>query len=165
MKKITLNPFDKKSIDDAIKQLTEYKGKLAIKEAKLVERLAHLGATSASLGFSRAIYSGDNDVKVRVELDGNKAIIYADGESVGFIEFGSGAKYGEGHPLNGEFGTGPGTWSMGEEGKGHWNDPKGWWFGDGQHTFGNPPAMAMFNAVNTIAEQIAQIVREVWSSD
>lgn len=162
---ITINPYDKKSINAAIKQLTEYKNKLAEKEAELVERLAFLGATSASLGFSRAIYNGDNDVQIRVEVNGSRATIYADGESVGFIEFGSGAKYGDGHPLNGEFGTGPGTWSMSEEGKGHWDNPKGWWYGNGQHSFGNPPAMAMYGALNTMTEQIAQIAREVWSSD
>ena len=163
--KITINPYDSKSIDEAIKKLQEYKNWVAAKEVELVNRLASIGATSASLGFSRAIYNGEKDVQIHVETDGSTATIFANGKSVGFIEFGSGARYGDGHPWNGEKGTGPGTWSMGEEGKGHWDDPKGWWYGSGQHSYGNPPAMAMYNAFNTMAEQIATIAREVFSSD
>ena len=162
---ITINPYDKKSINKAIKQVKAYKNRIAKKEAEMLQRLSMLGASVASLGFSRAIYNGENDVNIRVEMVGNVATIYAEGEAVGFIEFGSGARYGDGHPLNGKFGTGPGTWSMSEEGKGHWDNPKGWWYGDGQHSFGNPPAMAMYGALNTMTEQIAQIAREVWSSD
>ena len=162
---ITINPYDKKSINAAIKKLTEYKKRIAEKEAEMVQRLSMLGASVASLGFSRAIYNGENDVNIHVELNGNIATIYAEGEAVGFIEFGSGARYGSGHPQNGEFGVGPGTWSMGAEGKGHWDNPKGWWYGSGEHSYGNPPAMAMYNATQTMVEQIAQRAREVWSSD
>ena len=162
---IAINPLDKKSVEKAIKQLREYKDRIARKEAEMLDRLTMLGASVASLGFRRAIYSGENDVNIRVEIVGNVATIYAEGESVGFIEFGTGAKYGYGHPQNSEFGVGPGTWSMGAEGKGHWDNPKGRWYGSGEHTYGNPPAMAMYNAVQTMAEQIAEISREVWSSD
>ena len=122
-------------------------------------RLAAVGATVASIQFSRAIYNGTNDVSVRVDSTGSVAVIYAEGESVAFIEFGSGDKYGHGHPQAGELGMGPGTYP---EGKGHWDDPRGWWYGHGKHTYGNPPAMAMYQAVQAMTEQITMIAKEVF---
>lgn len=133
------------------------------KEAELRTRLAAIGATVASIQFSRAIYNGSNDVTVRVDNTGSVAVIYAEGESVAFIEFGSGAKYGYGHPQAGEFGFGPGTYSDGPDGKGHWDNPKGWYYAPGQHSYGNPPAMAMYKAVQEITEQVTKIAKEVFS--
>lgn len=150
-----------KSINNAIKELRKYKLWIEQKEKELRLRLAQLGATVASIQFSRAIYNGTNDVTVRVDDTGSVAVIYAEGESVAFIEFGSGAKYGYGHPQAGEFGVGPGTYP---DGKGHWDDPKGWWYGSGQHSYGNPPAMAMYGAVQAITEQVTRIAKEVFSS-
>lgn len=157
--KITIDPFDQKSIDKALKDLNTYKRWVEEKEKLLRERLAMLGATVARIEFSRAIYSGDKDVSVRVDNLGTKAVIYAEGESVAFIEFGAGAKYGYGHPMNAEFGTGPGTYP---EGKGNWNNEKGWYYAHGQHTYGNPPAMAMIHARDTMVEQLTAIAREVF---
>lgn len=148
------------SITAAIKELQKYKLWVATKEKELRLRLAQLGATVASVKFSRAIYNGTNDVRVRVDDKGTTAVIYAEGESVAFIEFGSGDKHGKGHPQAGEFGVGPGTYP---DGKGHWNDPKGWWYGSGQHSYGNPPAMAMYEAVQRMTEQITMIAKEVFS--
>jgi hypothetical protein len=149
------------SIGNAVKEIRKYQRWVAKKEAELRERLAMLGATVASIKFARAIYSGSNDVTVRVDNTGSVAVIYAEGESVAFIEFGAGATYGYGHPQAAELGVGPGTYP---DGKGHWNDPKGWWFGSSQHTYGNPPAMAMYSAVQAIAESVTEIAREVFRS-
>lgn len=160
--KITVDPFDKTSIDRAIKTLNRYKRTFAYKEKMLRQRLASIGATLVSLEFSRAIYSGTNDVTVRVDDDGTKATVYAEGEAVMFIEFGTGDKYGHGHPMNEEFGYGPGTYSDGPNGKHHWNDPKGWYFGHGQHTFGNPPNMAMIHARDEMVARVTEIAREVF---
>lgn len=157
--------LDNKSITQAIRELRKYNAWVQKKEVELRSRLAMLGATIASIQFSRAIYSGSNDVTVRVDDTGSVAVIYAEGESVAFIEFGTGIKYGYGHPQAGELGVGPGTWSDSEElgGKGHWDNEHGWWFGSGQHTYGNPPAMAMYDAVKEITENVTKIAREVFS--
>ena len=88
--KIVIDPFDPKSISEAIKELDRYKNWVREKEEILRQRLAHLGATVASIEFSRAIYNGTNDVSVRVEDNGRKATIFAEGSAVLFIEFGSG---------------------------------------------------------------------------
>ena len=149
------------SIKSGIKELQKYKRWIIDKEAELRSRLASLGATVASIEFSRAIYNGSNDVSVRVDDTGSVAVIYAEGESVAFIEFGSGIKYGYGHPQAGEHGMGPGTYP----GKGHWDNEKGWWYGHGQHSYGNPPAMAMYDAVQKMTEELTRIAREVFRRD
>ena len=149
------------SINRGIKEVQRYKEWVMRKEKQLRTELAAVGATVASLQFSRAIYNGSNDVTVRVDDTGSVAVIYAEGESVAFIEFGSGAKYGYGHPQAGELGVGPGTYP---DGKGHWDNPKGWWYGHGQHSYGNPPAMAMYDAVQKMTEDLTRIAREVFSS-
>ena len=160
MAKITVE-LSTKSIGKAVKELKKYQKWVTTKETELRQRLAMRGATVASIQFSRAIYSGSNDVTVRVDNTGSVAVIYAEGEAVAFIEFGAGATYGYGHPQAGEFGVGPGTYP---DGKGHWDNPKGWWFGSGQHTYGNPPAMAMWSAVQEIAENVTEIAKEVFRS-
>lgn len=149
------------SISAAMKELRRYKKWITKKEAELRSRLAMLGATVASIQFARAIYNGSNDVSVRVDNTGSVAVIYAEGETVAFIEFGAGVTYGYGHPQAGEFGVGPGTYP---DGKGHWDNPKGWWYGSGQHTYGNPPAMAMYSAVQEITEKVTQIAKEVFAT-
>ena len=149
------------SIKSGIKELQKYKRWIIDKEAELRSRLASLGATVASIEFARAIYNGSNDVSVRVDDTGSVAVIYAEGESVAFIEFGSGIKYGYGHPQAGEHGMGPGTYP----GKGHWDNEKGWWYGHGQHSYGNPPAMAMYDAVQKMTEELTRIAREVFRRD
>lgn len=149
------------SINNGIKEVKNYKRWVLQKEKELRVRLAALGATVASIEFSRAVYNGTKDVTVRVDATGTVAVIYAQGQSVAFIEFGSGAKFGYGHPQAGEFGMGPGTYP---DGKGHWDNPKGWWYGHNKHSYGNPPAMAMYDAVQKMTEDLTRIAREVFSS-
>lgn len=163
-KAIQLNPFSSEDVTNAVKELRRYAAWVEQKENELRLRLASVGATVASIRFARAVYSGAKDVSVRVDDTGSAAVIYAEGESVAFIEFGTGAKYGYGHPQAGEFGVGPGTYSDGPNGKGHWNNPKGWWYGNSQHTYGNPPAMAMYDAVQAMTEEITTIAREVFGT-
>ena len=158
VKKITID-LSAKSIDSAIKEVRKYKAWVLEKEKELRQRLAMLGASVASIRFSTATYTGTNDVTVRVDDNGSTATIYAEGESVAFIEFGSGDKYGYGHPQAGEFGVGPGTYP---DGKGNWDNPNGWYIPGGEHTYGNPPAMAMYDAVRTMTEQVTMIAKEVF---
>ena len=153
--------LDNKSINRGIKELQKYKAWVAAKENELRTRLAALGANVASVQFAAATYDGLNNVTVRVDDTGSVAVIYAEGSAVAFIEFGAGAKYGYGHPQAGEFGMGPGTYP---DGKGHWDSEKGWWYAHGQHSYGNPPAMAMYQAVQKMTEEITTIAKEVFSA-
>ena len=160
-KKIVV-PLSESGIQKIQDELTVYRKWQEEKARELAERLATLGATVASIRFSRAVYTGKKDVEVTVEALPNGYKVKADGESVLFIEFGSGVTYGYGHPEAGEFGMGPGTYP---DGKGHWDDPKGWYLpksAGGGHTFGNPPAMPMYEARKAIEQELPRIVKEVF---
>lgn len=156
-------PLSVSGVQKLLDELQEYRRWQKEKAVELAQRLAMLGATVASIGFSRAVYSGMRDANVSVVAIPGGYAVKADGESVLFIEFGSGITYGSGHPEAQEFGMGPGTYP---EGKGHWDDPNGWWIpksAGGGHTYGNPPAMPMYEARKQIEQELPRIVREVFS--
>ena len=160
--KIRINPFDKASINAAIKQVQQYKKDFLAKEKLFVKRLGEIGVSVATTGFSVADYDGNNDVTVRLEWKGNRAVVIAEGEAVGFIEFGTGIRNPE-WDNSGMSYTPP---KHGTYGKKHGARPKGWYFkpGEGavQHTFGNYPAEAMRTARDVMIERIIRIAREVW---
>ena len=161
--KIVIDPFDKKSIENAEKIVRQYKKDFEVKEAEFVRRLAEIGVSVASTGFVTADYDGVNDVVVSLERTATGYNVVASGETVGFIEFGTGVRYPEWDSSTTEYTPPP----HGSYGKGQGKNPHGWWFrgSDGamaQHTYGNPPAEAMLTARNMIAEQVIAIAREVW---
>lgn len=161
---ITIDIFNPASIDAAVKEILDYADWVKRKMAELARRLADMGAVNVSLGYSRAVYTGGNDISVTVEQQGeNSYAIIANGEAVLFVEFGAGVTYGYGHPQPSFEGTpmGPGTYPSE---KGHWNDPKGWWIPGGEHTYGNPPSMTMYLTAKELRNQLEDIAREVFSS-
>lgn len=160
MKKISLE-LNARSINGAIKEIKRLDAEWDRKIDTLLKKLASMGATKASLGFSRAAYSGDNDVTVSVEQNADGYVIKAAGEAVLFIEFGAGVTYGYGHPDPMQYG--PGTYPSN---KGHWNDPKGWWLpksAGGGHTYGNPPSATMYYTAKELSEEILRIAKEVFN--
>ncbi len=161
--KIVINPYDKGSIDRAIKQLKVYEREFEAKEKEFVKRLAEIGLSVARTGFQLADYDGENDVVVTMNQSGSRATIVASGETVGFLEFGTGILNPE---WSGSTETGYKPPPHGTYGKGKGANPKGWYFTSGpgasQHTYGNPPAEAMLTAREAMIEQVTKIAREVW---
>ena len=161
--KITIDPFDKQSVAKALKELKQYKKDFLAKEELFVKRLAEIGVSVASTGFALADYDGRNDVQVTMTQSGTRATVTAYGETVGFIEFGTGVRNPEWDNSGMEY-TPP---KHGTYGKGLGARPKGWFFtagegGAAQHTYGNYPAEAMRTARDVMIEKVAQIAREVW---
>lgn len=156
---IRINGLDSESVRNAIAEMKDFKSSYDEKMHLVCERLASLGAVRASLEFSRAPYSGTNDVSVTAEPFENGWRVRASGDAVLFIEYGAGATYGYGHPD--PQGYGPGTYPST---KGHWDNPKGWWYARGQHTYGNPPAAAMYHAEQDIKREIERVVSEVFGA-
>ena len=76
--KIRIDPFDKASIDSAIKQVKAYKKDFLAKEKLFVKRLGEIGVSVATTGFAVADYDGVNDVSVRLVWRGNKATVIAE---------------------------------------------------------------------------------------
>ena len=151
------------SIDDIIKGLEVYKQSLKVKADALVKALAEMGATNVSLIYARTPYTGPKITDVTVEERGEgKYAIVASGQTVLFLEFGAGVTYGEGHPN--PIGYGPGTYP----GKGHWNDPNGWYLPksalgiSGVHTYGNAPSAAMYHTGKGLHQIVKQAAMEVF---
>ena len=162
------------SITQALRELRKQKRETDKKMTQLCKRLAELGAIRVSLEYSRAWYVGPNNVSVYVRKSGNGYKIVASGQSVAFVEFGAGAKYGGGYPTE-ETKVPPdipvpGSWSTDPTvGKGHWDSPNGWYLPNGvvgksgeNHSFGNAPTMGMYQAGQDIRASIEQVAREVF---
>lgn len=167
--KIRLKLSDK-GLKDGIAELELVRERIKAAQELLVERLAEYGAMRASLYYGVAQTNADDvrpSITVDVDRHSLRAVICAESKDVGFIEFGAGSRFANAqHPLNSQFGTGPGTWSDGPNGRGHWNDEKGWWYGNGDkssHTYGQPAAMAMYQASLDMQQECERIVREVLS--
>ena len=159
--KVDVNIFDYADVARATRRLDDYYADLNRKADELCRRLAELGATRATLDYSGAYYDGTNDVSVAVEPIAHGYRVRAAGNAVLFIEFGSGT-IGFGHPDPGNYG--PGTWSDGPNGKGHWANPNGWYYAHGQKSMGNPPAAAMYHAEQEVKDAIERIASEVFNS-
>ena len=152
-------------IGDALKQVGAYKKNADKKIKELCRRLAEMGATQVTLGYSRAIYTGKKDIKVSVKSRNGVYRIIANGQARLFCEFGTGVTYGYGHPLAGQLGMGPGTYP---EGKGHWDDPRGWHIpqsSGGGHTYGNPPNPVMYQTARGLERAIRIVAQEVFMRD
>lgn len=161
--RIVVDPFDQKSISDALAQVRQYKKDFFTKEKEFVRRLAEIGVRVAQAGFSTADYDGTNDVSVSMVQTGNGYSVVASGETVGFIEFGTGIKHPEWDNTDMDYAP-P---KHGTYGKGQGANPHGWWFkqsdgGKARHTYGNPPAESMRTARDEMVERVTQIAREVW---
>lgn len=158
---ITINPFDAKSIDAALKELKQYRADFEKKEREFLRRLGEIGVSVASTGFANAKYEGDKDAAVRLIQTKDGYAVEAYGRSVGFIEFGTGIRNPEWSDARSEY-TPP---AHGTYGRGWGANPKGWYYAPNQHTYGHEPAYAMVDARDRMLEQIMTIAREVWNHD
>lgn len=88
MLKVTLHVDGLNELIDKYSNLDKW---LEDKCDELAMRLAEHGAKVAKIHYSTAPYAGKNDVEVTVDPEGKgKAVIKATGQSVLFIEFGTG---------------------------------------------------------------------------
>lgn len=152
-----------KAIQDAAEMIRRLQWEAKCKE--LCQRLAAVGATVASLSYSRVAYTGTKDFDITVEPTEKGYQVLANGESVLFLEFGAGVTYGYGHPQAQQFNMGPGTYPPTDPKNPHWDDPSGWYTPGGEHTYGNQPSMGMYYAAKTMKDQIESIAREVFAGD
>ena len=139
--------------------LKEYEMWFRVKTDELCAKLADLGATRAEVGFAAAYYDGAEDHMITVEPCEGGYRVKASGTTVLFVEFGAGL-IGGGHPE--ENGMSPGSYSD-TVGKGHWDDPNGWWYAHGRKSHGNPANMPMYNAKKEIEMELGRVVREVFA--
>ena len=173
---IDINLFDEASVDEAIRQVKEYRRWLEKKTTEFLERLASEGVSIASYRFSGALYSGVNDVTVSFQKI-NKAeyAVIALGEQTLFIEFGTGV-YNSDNPAeraeiisgeivqHGQYGKGFGKhqkWAYeGETGNAGWpiKSKPGW-----SMTSGVPAQSCLYYSRRELEGLVTQIAREVFS--
>ena len=167
---IAVDVFNPASIESAVREIQAYREWIIRKADELAHKLADIGAVNVSLGYARAAYTGDKDISVSVEERGeNSYAIVANGETLLFVEFGAGIRFGDGHPMNAALGYGPGTWpdkhfsynSKGELVE-NWSNDRGWYTPTGVHTYGNPPSMTMYFTAKELRERILEVAREVF---
>lgn len=168
--KIVINPFDKKSIENAEKIVRQYQKDFKTKETEFARRLAEIGVTVAEVGFTNGTdYRESSEITVSLERISDGYSVVAAGRPVGFLEFGTGKP--ERNPLWVDTNnisknpyTPPDRGSYGQhQGTNDW----GWWFypypgAAAEHTYGEVPAEAMLTARNYMVEQVTAIAREVW---
>ena len=155
--------LDKRSIDQAIKQLKEYKRKFLEREKRLIEGLAEIGLKEASVRFTTAMYDGTNDVSVKLDETKNGYVIVAEGKAVAFIEFGAGVYHNTAEPYPNP--RPDGIVGIGEYGKGK-GKQRAWGYKNENDeiviTHGNPAAMPMWYASEEIKNSVLKVVREVF---
>lgn len=178
-KKITIDALVASDWDKFAVEVETYLQWLRDRSAAFVERLALEGAYVSQLNFDNAVYAGINDVKcmvtnIKSSGDEFSACITANGESVIFIEFGSGLAFANAYQF--EYGFAPGQYGLGQG-----LNPKGWLYagppGDNPpfgtepsykkegftHTYGNPANAAMAEAIHELERKIGAIAAEVFA--
>jgi len=172
---IEIDLLDASSVDAAIREIQEYANWVQTKTDELRERVAELIRRNAHILFVRGgdeLLESDsmftwNDVEVRVESGGdNTTLVIADGKEAVFIEFGAGVYY------NGPVGSSPNPlgaglgFTIGSYGKGYGaKEVWGFYGEDGElHlTHGTPANMPLYNAVQSVSQDIVRIARGVFS--
>lgn len=158
------------SISRAIRNVEEYKRDLQRKTERLCERVAEEIRERAAVGFSGAavdinqIDSVSASASVTMERQGNRFVVTASGSEAIFIEFGAGVTYntavgGSVHPLGQELGFVIGSY-------GPRGGQRAWLYyenGTLRWTEGTPAQMPMYNAVQSVIDDIPGIAREVFA--
>lgn len=170
MKSIRLS-FSHESINDAIKQIQQYKQSLASKNEEFVRKLAELGINVARVEIMHT--KGDSNRPVLFETKVNsfgmfkQAIINMSGQDVLFIEFGAGVHYNGAvgsspHPKGEEFGYVIGSYGFGQGAKDYWYyvDESG----AARKSYGTEASMPMYKASLAIMMEIQRIAKEVYGS-
>lgn len=161
--KIVINPLDPKSIDNALKQVRQYQKTFHQKVEELCRVLAETGYDVAAARFSGAQYDGNNDVTVRIEKSETGYRLIAEGESVAFIEFGTGIKMNPGGNSSYPGDRPEGIAGIGEYGKGHGATGHRWYYDNGKYSYGNPPAMGMYRAEQEMLKEVMNIARRIFN--
>ena len=164
---ININLFDSGSIDKAIQEIRHYQNNLQRKVQIFVDRLAREGlhVVQSTMESIPDEEKGSYYTEIVNTTNGDiiGAAVRLTGDQVLFIEFSAGIRYGtSSYPLPSGNKYGMGTYP----GKGHWNDPNGWWYiderGEKHHSYGNRAYMPMYHAEQSIIKQVRRIAKEVF---
>lgn len=180
-KTVKVNIWDASSVQNAIYELEKFQHKLEDFPKKLVAILLDRGVEIANYQFENAVYAGVNDTMIHTDIsdDGKSARIYAMGQAVLFIEFGTGVFKDSAleEVMNIQSGS---LLAHGEYGKGKAKNPKGWAYvgtagqnppsdtysigGKGvTRTMGNHANSSLWNTRKALQNILDDAVREAWN--
>ena len=159
MKKIEINPFDIDSVKEAIKELNKQKQKYRKLEREVCYEIAKVGVEVAQPLYDEWAAEWENaPVTVEAVKTETGASLLANGESVCFLEFGSGTA-ANGKTVGGVTFT-PGSWSASESGKQVFSTRGYWHYNDWKFTY-IPPANALDQAIAVMREKTQEIIDRV----
>lgn len=168
-KKVIKFGLSQKSIQNAIAEVRKYQNDLKRKNQILIDRLSKIGldVVQSTMESIPAEEKGSYYTEVINNSHGDiiGAAIRLTGDKILFLEFSAGIKYGtDSYPTPAGDKYGMGTYP----GKGHWDDPKGWWYkdenGEVHHSYGNRAYMPIYHAEQAIILAVRQTAKEVFGS-
>ena len=162
---IVIDPFNPIAVDAAIKEVREHEKWVKKKSMELCKRLAEIGANVASIHFASGFIDGNDDVNVTVEPINNGYAVVARGQSVCFLEFGTGIAAGNGYDTNEitpPVPIEPKSWSN-TKGTGEFAKYGSWHYQGEKYTM-TVPRMGMYHASVETKRLMEQIAQEVFGS-
>lgn len=142
--------------------IAEYERKFARCFGDYLNQLAQLGEMTASDGFANNGYVGESNVSVNTERQNAGFTIRAAGESVSFIEFGTGVATHVSRPtVQAPYPIAVGSWSDAHEGE-FFRTGHQFWHYKGERLEGTPPAAGMQNACIAMEQQSPIIARRAF---
>ena len=165
---INIDPFDKRSIEKAIKQLEDYRDSLDNKLKRVAEELAKIGVPVVLVAYNNGIDEGNADYDVRVESTEKGCKLVAEGQDVCFLEFGAGTttKSYEGEGQEGLPPIYPGSWSKESGGVlGGMFDRYGYWIWNGERYVNLEPKLGLYKASEEMQRRAVEITKKVFAND
>ena len=177
-KTIKINLFDGgKSLQQAIRQIEQYKNDLPRKCEEICRRVSEIGQQTALVAINEVPQGKAVTLKMDIDSSktGCKAVLIATGKNVSSsddrsfnlllaIEFGAGIHYNKSssNPKSKDFKLGVGTFPD----QTHAFDSNGWYYlgddGEWHHSYGVKATMPMYKAGTEIRKNIDKVVREVF---
>ena len=165
-----------KSLQQASRQIEQYKNDLSRKCEEICRRLSEIGVQVANTVLREGKledYQPSTKVSYEIDTSGNivRAKIIISGPYILFLEFGSGIRYsGTKNPKVAELGYGPGTYPSNAPQQNppydNWESPTGWYYygddGKVHHTFGVQAKMPVYRASVEIMKSVNEVAKEIF---
>lgn len=168
-KVLSLNLFDKRSIDRVIKEIRLQRNEISNKCSEFVRRLSKIGIPVIKQNIVSTIGDSDKNHNIYIKVNSfgsySQATLYVEGRDMLFMEFGSGVYYngsvgGSPHPKGKEFG-----YTIGSYGKGQGKNESWFYYTDSGEiamSHGTKASMPVYKASIEIRTQILKIAREIF---
>ena len=162
------------SVENALKELEDYRLRLIRASSLFVEKLAQIGVKAMDEAIASApaspLASKEHSTEITLVERDNQHVVYSlslSGANILFIEFGAGVFYNDQalhssvHPQGVELGYTIGDYGRGQGARNAWSyrDASGQW----QTTTGQRASCAIPKAMSEMVDKVLQTAREAWA--